>query len=46
MYLTQNRTPLMFQRMEPPSEEGGQDAPGGQDLNGPPATQTDNLNSM
>uniref|UniRef100_UPI0037E81DB7 calcium channel, voltage-dependent, P/Q type, alpha 1A subunit, b isoform X1 n=1 Tax=Semicossyphus pulcher TaxID=241346 RepID=UPI0037E81DB7 len=42
----QNRTPLMFQRMEPPSEGGGTDGQGGQGLNGLPSTQPDNLNSI
>ncbi|XP_065811386.1 calcium channel, voltage-dependent, P/Q type, alpha 1A subunit, b isoform X12 [Labrus bergylta] len=42
----QNRTPLMFQRMEPPSEGGGMDGQGGQGLNGLPSTQPDNLNSI
>lgn len=46
VYLTQNRTPLMFQRLEPPSEGGGTDGQGGQGLNGLPSTQPDNLNSM
>uniref|UniRef100_A0A671TIR5 Voltage-dependent N-type calcium channel subunit alpha n=1 Tax=Sparus aurata TaxID=8175 RepID=A0A671TIR5_SPAAU len=41
----QNRTPLMFQRLEPPSEGGGTDGQGGQGLNGLPSTQPDNLNS-
>uniref|UniRef100_A0A671TK10 Voltage-dependent N-type calcium channel subunit alpha n=1 Tax=Sparus aurata TaxID=8175 RepID=A0A671TK10_SPAAU len=35
----QNRTPLMFQRLEPPSEGGGTDGQGGQGLNGLPSTQ-------
>ncbi|XP_031732908.1 calcium channel, voltage-dependent, P/Q type, alpha 1A subunit, b isoform X19 [Anarrhichthys ocellatus] len=42
----QNRTPLMFQRMEPPSEGGGTDGQGGQGLNGLPSTQPDNPNSI
>ncbi|CAJ1052911.1 voltage-dependent P/Q-type calcium channel subunit alpha-1A isoform X2 [Xyrichtys novacula] len=42
----QNRTPLMFQRMEPPSEGGGTEGQGGQGLNGLPSTQPDNLNSI
>ncbi|XP_068460360.1 calcium channel, voltage-dependent, P/Q type, alpha 1A subunit, b isoform X4 [Clinocottus analis] len=42
----QNRTPLMFQRMEPPSEGGGMDGQGGQGLNGLPSTQPDNPNSL
>uniref|UniRef100_A0A671TJW5 Voltage-dependent P/Q-type calcium channel subunit alpha-1A n=1 Tax=Sparus aurata TaxID=8175 RepID=A0A671TJW5_SPAAU len=42
----QNRTPLMFQRLEPPSEGGGTDGQGGQGLNGLPSTQPDNLNSI
>ncbi|XP_029905891.1 LOW QUALITY PROTEIN: calcium channel, voltage-dependent, P/Q type, alpha 1A subunit, b [Myripristis murdjan] len=42
----QNRTPLMFQRMEPPSEGGGTDGQGGQGLNGLPSTQPDNVNSI
>lgn len=46
VYLTQNRTPLMFQRMEPPSEGGGTDGQGGQGLNSLPSTQPDNPNSM
>lgn len=46
VYLTQNRTPLMFQRMEPPSEGGGTDGQGEQGLNGLPSTQSDNLNPM
>ncbi|XP_042341587.1 calcium channel, voltage-dependent, P/Q type, alpha 1A subunit, b isoform X9 [Plectropomus leopardus] len=41
----QNRPPLMFQRMEPPSEGGGTDGQGGQGLNGLPSTQPD-LNSI
>uniref|UniRef100_A0A3B3CKV4 Voltage-dependent P/Q-type calcium channel subunit alpha-1A n=1 Tax=Oryzias melastigma TaxID=30732 RepID=A0A3B3CKV4_ORYME len=35
----QNRTPLMFQRMEPPSEGGGTDGQGGQIQNSLPSTQ-------
>ncbi|XP_056135694.1 calcium channel, voltage-dependent, P/Q type, alpha 1A subunit, b [Lampris incognitus] len=46
VYLTQNRTPLMFQRMEPPSEGGGTDGQEGQGLNGLPSTQPDNINSI
>lgn len=46
MYLTQNRTPLMFQRMEPPPEGGGSEGQAGQGLNGLPNTQPDNLNNM
>ncbi|MEQ2268403.1 Voltage-dependent P/Q-type calcium channel subunit alpha-1A [Xenotaenia resolanae] len=42
----QNRTPLMFQRMEPPSEGGGTDGQGGQGQNGLPSTQPNNINSM
>ncbi|MEQ2294191.1 Voltage-dependent P/Q-type calcium channel subunit alpha-1A [Ameca splendens] len=42
----QNRTPLMFQRMEPPSEEGGTDGQGGQGQNGLPSTQPNNINSI
>ncbi|KAG7485905.1 voltage-dependent P Q-type calcium channel subunit alpha-1A [Solea senegalensis] len=38
----QNRTPLMFQRMEPPPEDGQ----GGQGVNGPPSSQPDNINSI
>lgn len=45
VYLTQNRTPLMFQRMEP-SEGGGTDGQGGQGLNGLPSTQPDNIISV
>ncbi|KAL6111172.1 cacna1a [Pungitius sinensis] len=41
----QNRTPLMFQRMEP-SEGGGTDGQGGQGLNGLPSNQPDNINSV
>ncbi|XP_077935955.1 calcium channel, voltage-dependent, P/Q type, alpha 1A subunit, b isoform X4 [Gasterosteus aculeatus] len=41
----QNRTPLMFQRMEP-SEGGGTDGQGGQGLNGLPSTQPDNIISV
>lgn len=46
VYLTQNRTPLMFQRMEPPPEGGGTEGQAGQGLNGLPNTQPDNLNNM
>uniref|UniRef100_A0A3Q2FT87 Voltage-dependent P/Q-type calcium channel subunit alpha-1A n=1 Tax=Cyprinodon variegatus TaxID=28743 RepID=A0A3Q2FT87_CYPVA len=42
----QNRTPLMFQRMEAPSEGGGLDNQGGQGQNGLPSTQPDNINSI
>ncbi|KAK2817438.1 hypothetical protein Q5P01_025629 [Channa striata] len=42
----QNRTPLMFQRMEPPSEGGGMEGQGGQGVNGLPSTQPDNINSI
>ncbi|AWP05166.1 putative voltage-dependent P/Q-type calcium channel subunit alpha-1A [Scophthalmus maximus] len=42
----QNRTPLMFQRMEPPSEGGGTDGQGGQGVNGLPSTQPDNVSSI
>uniref|UniRef100_A0A674P6F4 Voltage-dependent P/Q-type calcium channel subunit alpha-1A n=1 Tax=Takifugu rubripes TaxID=31033 RepID=A0A674P6F4_TAKRU len=35
----QNRTPLMFQRMEPPPEGGGTEGQAGQGLNGLPNTQ-------
>ncbi|XP_069545603.1 calcium channel, voltage-dependent, P/Q type, alpha 1A subunit, b isoform X12 [Brachyistius frenatus] len=42
----QNRTPLMFQRMEPPSEGGGPEGQGGQGQNGLPSTQPDNINSI
>ncbi|XP_039469511.1 calcium channel, voltage-dependent, P/Q type, alpha 1A subunit, b [Oreochromis aureus] len=42
----QNRTPLMFQRMEPPSEGGGTDGQGGQGQNGLSSTQPDNINSI
>ncbi|XP_076740744.1 calcium channel, voltage-dependent, P/Q type, alpha 1A subunit, b isoform X8 [Maylandia zebra] len=42
----QNRTPLMFQRMEPPSEGGGTDGQGGQGQNGLSSTQLDNINSI
>uniref|UniRef100_A0A8C5DAL2 Voltage-dependent P/Q-type calcium channel subunit alpha-1A n=1 Tax=Gouania willdenowi TaxID=441366 RepID=A0A8C5DAL2_GOUWI len=42
----QNRTPLMFQRMEPPSEGGGTDGQVGQGQNGLPSTQTDNVNCI
>ncbi|GLD63863.1 voltage-dependent P/Q-type calcium channel subunit alpha-1A, partial [Lates japonicus] len=42
----QNRTPLMFQRMEAPSEGGGTDGQGGQGVNGLPSTQPDNINSI
>ncbi|XP_040891449.1 calcium channel, voltage-dependent, P/Q type, alpha 1A subunit, b isoform X2 [Toxotes jaculatrix] len=42
----QNRTPLMFQPMEPPSEGGGTDGQGGQGVNGLPSTQPDNINSI
>ncbi|XP_015229541.1 PREDICTED: voltage-dependent P/Q-type calcium channel subunit alpha-1A-like isoform X17 [Cyprinodon variegatus] len=41
-----NRTPLMFQRMEAPSEGGGLDNQGGQGQNGLPSTQPDNINSI
>ncbi|KAF7652808.1 hypothetical protein LDENG_00091470 [Lucifuga dentata] len=41
----QNRTPLMFQRMEAPSEGGGTDGQRGQGLNGLPSTQPD-VNSI
>ena len=46
VYLTQNRTPLMFQRMEPPPEGGGTEGQGGQGVDGLPSTQPDNINSM
>ncbi|XP_054865938.1 calcium channel, voltage-dependent, P/Q type, alpha 1A subunit, b isoform X12 [Amphiprion ocellaris] len=42
----QNRPPLMFQRMKPPSEGGGTDVQGGQGQNGLPSTQPDNMNSI
>ncbi|XP_037546486.1 voltage-dependent P/Q-type calcium channel subunit alpha-1A [Nematolebias whitei] len=42
----QNRTPLMFQRMEAPSEGGGTEGQGGQSQNGLPNTQLDNINSI
>lgn len=51
VYLTQNRTPLMFERMEPPEgggtdDQGGQGGQEGQGVNGLPITQPDNINSM
>uniref|UniRef100_A0A3P9MST0 Voltage-dependent calcium channel alpha-1 subunit IQ domain-containing protein n=1 Tax=Poecilia reticulata TaxID=8081 RepID=A0A3P9MST0_POERE len=41
----QNRTPLMFQRMEPPSEGGGPEGQAGPGQNGLPSVQPDNINS-
>uniref|UniRef100_A0A3B3X7Y3 Voltage-dependent P/Q-type calcium channel subunit alpha-1A n=1 Tax=Poecilia mexicana TaxID=48701 RepID=A0A3B3X7Y3_9TELE len=42
----QNRTPLMFQRMEPPSEGGGPEGQAGSGQNGLPSVQPDNINSI
>ncbi|XP_014886936.1 voltage-dependent P/Q-type calcium channel subunit alpha-1A isoform X18 [Poecilia latipinna] len=41
-----NRTPLMFQRMEPPSEGGGPEGQAGSGQNGLPSVQPDNINSI
>lgn len=42
LYLTQNRTPLMFQRLEPPSPT----QEGGQGVNGLPEPQMDPTSNL